>query len=95
MGADVTPPDPNRPPIAPEFAAIARQRRRTRLLIFVILESLVIAVTMAAMAAGISEHFLAETFTKVFRIVPIVGAIVAAILPIVFFGHPKRRNRPR
>ena len=85
----------NRGPVAPELAAWARRRRRVRLVIFIIAESLVLALTVAAMLAGISERFLAESFTSMFRIVPIVGAFVAATLPILFFGHPRRRNRPR
>ena len=95
MGPDLTPPVLKRPPIAPELAALVRRRRRTRLVVFITLETLVVAVTVAAMAAGISEHFLAETYTKVFRTVPVIGAFLAATLPILFFGHPKRRNRPR
>jgi predicted PurR-regulated permease PerM len=82
-------------PFAPELSALARQRRRARLAMFIIAESLVVAFTIAAMVAGVSERFLAESFTSMFRIVPIAGAFLAAILPILFFGDPKRRNRPR
>ena len=95
METEVTPLPSKRRPLAPELAALARQRRRVRLVVFLIAESLVLALTVAAMLAGISERFLAESFTGLFRIVPIVGAFVAAILPILFFGHPRRRNRPK
>jgi predicted PurR-regulated permease PerM len=87
--------DPKRPRIAPELVSLARRRRRARLLIFIIAESVVAVLTIAAMVAGISERFLTESFTGLFRMVPIIGAIVAALLPILFFGDPKRRNRPR
>jgi predicted PurR-regulated permease PerM len=95
MATEVSPPLSKRRPLAPELAALARQRRRARLVIFIIAESLVVGLTVAAMVAGMTERFLAESFTGGFRFVPIAGAFIAAILPILCFGNPKRRNRPR
>ena len=95
METEVAPPRRKLPAIAPELAALSRQRRRARLLIFIIAEGFVVTLTLAAMVAGVSQRYLAESFTGVFRTVPIVGAFLAAILPILFFGNPKRRNRPR
>jgi hypothetical protein len=95
METEVPPSLTRRPPIAPELATLARRRRRTRLVIFLVAESVVAVLTFAAMAAGMSERFLAESFSGIFRTVPIVGAFLAALLPILFFGDPKRRNRLR
>jgi hypothetical protein len=65
------------------------------MLYFIVLETMAIGVTIASAIAGISIRFAAESLTPVFRILPVGAAIVAAILPILFFGDPKRRNRTR
>lgn len=95
MNTQVPPQPAKRPPLAPELAALARQRRRARLLVFAISEVLVIALTIATMIAGISERFLTPSLNGIFRTLPVIGACLAAFLPILFFGHPKRRNRAR
>jgi hypothetical protein len=65
------------------------------MLYFIALETMAIGVTIASAIAGISIRFAAESLTPVFRILPVGAAVVAAILPILFFGDPKRRNRTR
>jgi hypothetical protein len=55
-------------------------------------ETFAVAVTIASVVAGISARFAAETFTPIFRVLPISAAVVAAILPIFFFGDLRRRR---
>jgi hypothetical protein len=62
---------------------------------YIICEAVAIAVMVGSAVAGISERFAAENFTPVFRVLPVSAAVVAVVLPIIFFGDPKRRNRPR
>jgi hypothetical protein len=59
---------------------------------FIVAEVLVLSVLILSVLAGISERFSSESFTPVFRALPITAAVVAAILPILFFGDPKRRR---
>ena len=60
---------------------------------FLLAEIVAIAVLCGSVIAGISERFAAESLTPLFRGLPVTAAIVAAILPILFFGHPKRKGR--
>jgi hypothetical protein len=76
-------------------AALIRHRRRVRMARFIVCEAVAIAVMVFSALAGISARFAAENFTPVFRVLPVSAAVVAVVLPIIFFGDPKRRNRPR
>jgi hypothetical protein len=76
-------------------ALIIRRRRRLRMLRFIVFEMIAIGVTVASAIAGISIRFATESLTPVFRVLPVGAAVIAAILPIAFFGHPERRNRKR
>lgn len=73
-----------------EIARVVRRRRRMYWLRFLTSEALAIAVLVLSIMAGISERFVSESLTAVFRTLPIAAAVVAAILPILFFGDPKR-----
>jgi len=72
-------------------AALVRQRRRARLLRFAICEVIAIALTVGFTLAGLSSQYLDDSLTPVFRFLPIASAAAATILPILFFGDPKRR----
>jgi uncharacterized membrane protein YfcA len=76
-----------------DLAAVARWKRRRRIAWFIAAEIGAIAFVVGSVAAGISERFAADSLTPIFRVLPIVGATIVAILPIVFFGDPKRRSR--
>jgi hypothetical protein len=73
-------------------ASVVRHRRRMRMARFIVAEIAAIAVLFGSVIAGISERFAVESLTPLFRTLPITAAIVAAVLPILFFGHPKRRG---
>jgi hypothetical protein len=73
--------------------AIARRRRRLRFARFIVFETLAVTILVASILAGISARFAAESLTPLFRVLPVVAASLAAILPILFFGDPKRRGR--
>ena len=63
-----------------------------RLMRFIGAEALALIVLVLSVLAGISERFASEFFTPIFRALPITAAAVAAILPILFFGDPKKRG---
>ena len=73
--------------------AVKRWRQRRRVSWFIASEIGAVALVVGSVVAGISERFAAENLTPIFRILPIAGATLAAILPILFFGDPKRRSR--
>lgn len=70
-----------------------RQRRKLRRRWFLLAELVSIAVFIASVIAGISERFSAESLTPLFRVLPIAAALVAGILPIVYFSNPSRGLR--
>jgi len=73
--------------------AMVRRRRRQRVAWFIASEIGALALVVGSIVAGISGRFAADNLTPVFRILPIVGAALVVILPILFFGNPKRRSR--
>jgi pyrroline-5-carboxylate reductase len=75
-----------------EIAHLARRRRRLRLVRFMAAEAFALAILVLSVLAGISERFASESLTPIFRALPITAAAVAAILPILFFGGPKRKG---
>jgi uncharacterized membrane protein YoaK (UPF0700 family) len=75
-----------------EVARLLRGRRRARLLRFVALETLAVALIIVSVIAGLSERFASESLTKIFELLPVAFAIVAVGLPIFFFGHPRHRG---
>jgi hypothetical protein len=79
---------------ANEFV-LFRQRRRMRRRWFLFAETLSVAVLVGSVAAGISERFAADTLTPLFRVLPVAAAMVAGILPILFFANPNRPSRRR
>lgn len=80
-------------PLAQSTADVLRQRRRMRFLRFLVLEAIAVVIAIASVAAGISQRFADEAYTPAFRVLPICAAAAAAILPILFFGSPSRRQR--
>jgi hypothetical protein len=77
---------------ARSIAEEVRRRRRIRTARFIAFETVAIAVFVISVLAGITERFAAETLTPLFRTLPITAAVVATILPILFFGDPKRKR---
>jgi hypothetical protein len=75
-----------------EISGALRNRRRARLLRFLALETAAIALVVGSVVAGLSERFGDESLTKIFQVLPIAAAALAVALPILFFGHPKRRG---
>jgi hypothetical protein len=84
------PPPLNAPP---NERALFRQRRKARRRWFLLAETLSLAVMIGSVLAGVTERFAAESLTPIFRVLPIAAAIVAGILPIVFFGSLNRHRR--
>ena len=78
-----------------DFIASARRRRRRRALWFIAAELGALAFVLASVLIAIPERGAANSFAPVLRVLPIAGATLAAIFPILFFGHPKRRSRWR
>ena len=62
---------------------------------FLIFESLAVAFLLLSVWGGVAAHSWPETFAPFFRILPIAPAIVAALLPILYFALPARLPRDR
>jgi len=50
-------------------------------------------LTLIAVLAGIYNRSGDESVVAVFRILPVTSAIIAGVIPIVFFGNPRRGRR--
>lgn len=75
--------------------ALLRRKRRMRAIRFIVCEAIAIAITVVSSLAATSVRFGAESLTPAFRVIPITAGTVAVILPILFFGNPRRRHRRR
>ena len=93
---DLEPPkQPRRPaPVnaPPDELILFRKRRRTRRAWFLLAETLSLALLVGSVVAGISERYAADSLTPLFRILPIAAAMIAGLLPIIFFGHRRGRR---
>ncbi|GEM_PF-3650998 len=92
---------PQAPPaIAPTFPEIARaprrkSRRRRRLARFFLLQAIALAALVACVIAGTSSPFTRDTLTTPFAIGVFVCAAALAIIPVLFFGLPRRHDQLR
>lgn len=66
------------------------QRRRRRFALFLVVEAAAIVLFVGSLLTSVLTPFAAESFTPFFRVIPIGSAIVAAVVPILFFGNPMR-----
>ena len=62
---------------------------------FFIFESLALVMLLGSLWGGVATHFSSETYAQFFRLLPIAPAIVAVILPILYFALPARFPRER
>lgn len=88
------------PPLAPEFPQVARvsrrkTRRARRLVRFVVLETLAFAALVILVKVGTSAEFARESLTSGFMIAIFAAAAALAIIPVVFFGLPRRHDSLR
>jgi hypothetical protein len=91
---------PGPPAVAPAFPEIARvprrrSRRRRRLVRFLILQTIALAALLACVVAGPSAQFTRDTLTTPFAIGVFLFAAALAIIPVLFFGLPRRHDQLR
>ncbi len=60
---------------------------------FVVFELLAITVLVTSLYGGVATRFGTASFTPLFHILPIASAIAVTVLPILFFGQPRRPVR--
>ena len=77
-------------------AGPTKPNSRVRLLQFLILEAVALAILAISLFGGIGSQVSAEWALAVFRILPIAAAIAATALPILYYGRPTpaARNSP-
>jgi hypothetical protein len=66
-----------------------------KLVHFVILESLAIAMFLASIWGSVATHFRPEESAQFLRLLPIAPAIAVTLLPILYFALPARFPRDR
>jgi hypothetical protein len=66
-------------------------RRRRKFVWFMVVESIAGGLIVASILAGLSLRFASESWTPVFRVLPVGAAIIATIVPILFYGNSRRR----
>jgi hypothetical protein len=67
-------------------------RRRKKLLRFIVLETFALVVLVLAVIAGTSSPFAKENMTLPFAITVFVAAAAIVIIPIIFYGLPRRQH---
>jgi hypothetical protein len=72
-----------------------RERQRTKFFWFVGCEVVVLALLVGAVLFGWSNRFGYGSLSPAARLGAVVGAIVAAVLPIIFYGLPQTLPRDR
>ena len=70
-----------------------RSRSRKKLITFLLLEGLTVLLLVGVAMLALSEHYAEESLTALFRNTTIALAVVAAVLPVLFYGRPRERYR--
>jgi hypothetical protein len=88
------------PAIVPKFPELDRvprrkSRRRRKLARFLILEIVALTALVLFVIGGTSTEFGRETFTMPFAIGVFISAAALAIIPVCFFGLPRRHDQLR
>ena len=98
-------PQTNEPPSRAELEALfpeafgasgpksSRKRRRQKFVWFLAVESVAVLVMTVSILAGLSLRFSSESWTPVFRVLPVTAAVIAALLPILFYGNARGSRR--
>ena len=68
----------------------AGQRRRKKFRRFLALETTAFAILIAFGCAGISERFADASLTRFFEIATVVAAFAVGLIPVIFYGLPRR-----
>lgn len=81
------PADAIRPP------ASRRSRRRARLLRFLVCEIAALAAMLLCGRLSVAERFLNPAYNQLFETLLILAAAMVAIIPVLFYGLPRRLSR--
>jgi hypothetical protein len=82
--------------ISPQtYPVLVRERRRVRTTRFIVCEALAIGLLLGSMLAAFSTNFATGHPRPFLKMLPILAAAIATLIPVLFFGNPKRRNRGR
>jgi hypothetical protein len=67
-------------------------RRRRKFAWFLVVESIAGGLSLASILAGLSLRFASESWTAVFRVLPVSAAVIATVVPILFYGNSRRHR---
>jgi hypothetical protein len=67
-------------------------RRRRKFAWFLVVESIAGGLILASILAGLSLRFASESWTPVFRVLPVSAAVIATVVPILFYGNSRRHR---
>jgi hypothetical protein len=80
-------------PEPPSVWPLAQRRRRARLVRFVALEVFVLLILAVAVLVGLNFRLSGGSIAPAARIIAIVAAVVAVVVPILFYGIPETLPR--
>ncbi len=72
-----------------------QQRRRNRLVRFIVFEVIALALLACAVMIGLSHRSMDDPLSVVTKILTITSAIAVAVVPILFYGLPETLPRTR
>ncbi|MDQ6859655.1 MAG: hypothetical protein M3032_00650, partial [Verrucomicrobiota bacterium] len=64
---------------AESVRSAVRERRRARVIRFIVLESIALILTVASVCAGLSVRFADDSLTPIFRFLPVTCAVLAGL----------------
>lgn len=70
----------------------SNSRRRRKFFWFLLVESIVGSLIVTSILAGLFVRVASESWTPLFRVVPIGAAAIATIVPILFYGNSRRHR---
>lgn len=72
---------------AGRYPVSSGSRRRRRMVRFVAYEGAALLIMISSIVVGISTRFAIPALTPVLQIVPIGAAVLAGLIPIIFFAR--------
>jgi hypothetical protein len=65
-----------------------RRHRRTKLVRFIVFETLTIAVLLASAKMAVMERSSENSLAALYGTIVVIAAIAATVIPVIFFGLP-------
>ncbi len=73
--------------------SLVRHRRRMRFIRFVVSESIAVFLMISSISIGVTHQPAVELHSAIYRMAPVLMALVVGVIPILFYGNSRCRLR--